>query len=123
VALVRYVLIRIRAAVARRYETLGDAMNQGMERTKGHLRRLQFLALFASVVALPAASMPAEPPAPSVGQRALIEAHDTAGVGWWSSPALEVAPELTRTTDAPAVPLAPAAAAFNPKRMPGVESY
>lgn len=98
-------------------------MNQGMKRTKGFLRRLQFLALLASVVALPAASMTAEPPAPSLGQRALIEAHDTAGVGWWSSPALEIAPDLARATDAPAVPLAPAPAAFNPRRMPGVESY
>jgi hypothetical protein len=99
-------------------------MNLGMKRTKRHLRRLQSLALFASVVALPAASMTAEPsPAPSVGQRALIEAHDTAGVGWWSPPALEITPELTRTTDAPAVPPLPPPAAFYPKRMPGVESY
>jgi len=98
-------------------------MNQGMKRMRSRLRQFPLLALLASAAALPAASMTAEPPAPSVGQRALIEAHDTAGIGWWSSPALEIGPELTRATDVPAGPVPPVPAVLYPKRIPGVESY
>ena len=66
-------------------------MTQGMKRK--HLLRLP---IFALALGLPAFSMTSElsvePPAPSVSQRALIEVHDTAGIGWWSSAALEFDP-------------------------------
>jgi hypothetical protein len=68
-------------------------MTQGMKRCCNGLRRLPLVAL---ALALPALSMTSEfvvkPPAPSVSQWALIEAHDTAGIGWWSSAALEIDP-------------------------------
>ena len=52
--------------------------------------------IFALAFGLPAFSMTSElsvePPAPSVSQCALIEVHDTAGIGWWSSAALEFDP-------------------------------
>ena len=72
---------------------LGGAMTQGMKRSRQYIRRLPILAL---VLGLPAFSMTSElavePPAPSVLQCALIEVHDTAGIGWWSSAALEIDP-------------------------------
>jgi hypothetical protein len=72
---------------------LGGAMTQGMKRSRHYIRRLPILAL---VLGLPAFSMTSElavePPAPSVLQCALIEVHDTAGIGWWSSAALEIDP-------------------------------
>ncbi len=68
-------------------------MTQGIKRSRKYLRQLPLLAL---MFGLPAFSMPSklavEPPAPSVSQCALIEVHDTAGVGWWSSAALEIDP-------------------------------
>jgi len=68
-------------------------MTQGMKRK--HLLRLP---LFALAFGLPAFSMTSElsfePPAPSVSQCALIEVHDTAGIGWWSS----ATPEFDRAT-------------------------
>jgi hypothetical protein len=76
-------------------------MIQGMKRSGNNVRHL---TLFALALALPASSMntdiEVEPATPSVAQRALIEAHDTAGVGWWSSSALEMgpAPAVTRVT-------------------------
>ena len=66
-------------------------MTQGMKR-----KYLLRLAIFALAFGLPAFSMTSElsvePPAPSVSQCALIEVHDTAGIGWWSSAALEFDP-------------------------------
>ena len=76
-------------------------MNQGMKRLSKGLRHLPLMAL---VLALPATSMTGDmtvgPAAPTVAQRLLIEAHDTAGVGWWSSSALEIepAPAVARIT-------------------------
>ncbi len=68
-------------------------MTQGMKRSNSYFRQLP---LFALVLGLPALSMTSEfavePPAPSVSQCALIEVHDTAGIGWWSSAALEIDP-------------------------------
>jgi hypothetical protein len=68
-------------------------MTQGMKRSSKYFRPLP---VFALAFGLPAFSMtgdPAvEPPAPSVSQCALIEVHDTAGIGWWSSAALEFDP-------------------------------
>ena len=68
-------------------------MTQGMKRSRQYIRRLPILAL---VLGLPAFSMTSElsvePPAPSVSQCALIEVHDTAGIGWWSSAAPEFDP-------------------------------
>ena len=65
-------------------------MTQGIKRSSKYSRRLP---IFALAFGLPAFSMTSElsvePPAPSVSQRALIEVHDTAGIGWWSSAALE----------------------------------
>jgi hypothetical protein len=62
-------------------------MTQGMKR-----KYLLCLPIFG----LPAFSMTSElsvgPPAPSVSQCALIEVHDTAGIGWWSSAAPEFDP-------------------------------
>jgi hypothetical protein len=66
-------------------------MTQGMKQK--HLARL---SIFALAFGLPAFSMTSElsvePPAPSVSQCALIEVHDTAGIGWWSSAAPEFDP-------------------------------
>jgi hypothetical protein len=76
-------------------------MTQGMKRSGNSVRHL---TLFALALALPASSVNAdievEPATPSVAQRAMIEAHDTAGVGWWSSSALEIgpAPAVTKAT-------------------------
>jgi hypothetical protein len=68
-------------------------MTQGMKRSSQYIRRLP---IFALVFGLPALSMTSElavePPAPNVMQCALIEVHDTAGIGWWSSAALEIDP-------------------------------
>jgi hypothetical protein len=70
-------------------------MTQGMKRCCYRLRQLPFIAL---AFGLPAFSMTSglavEPPAPSVWQCALIEVHDTAGIGWWSSAALEIDPAV-----------------------------
>jgi hypothetical protein len=72
---------------------LGGAMTQGIKRSSKYFRRLP---IFALAFGLPAFSMTGElsvePPAPSVSQCALIEVHDTAGIGWWSSAALEFDP-------------------------------
>ena len=66
-------------------------MTQGMKR-----KDFRRLPIFALAFGLPAFSMTGElsvePPAPSVSQCALIEVHDTAGIGWWSSAALEFDP-------------------------------
>ena len=66
-------------------------MTQGMKR-----RHLLRLPIFALAFGLPAFSMTSElsvqPPAPSVSQCALIEVHDTAAIGWWSSAAPEFDP-------------------------------
>jgi len=66
-------------------------MNEGMKRCCYGLRQLPLIAL---LFGLPAFSMTSElavePPAPSISQCALIDAHDTAGIGWWSSAALEI---------------------------------
>ena len=68
-------------------------MTQGMKRCCDALRQWPLIALFFG---LPAFSMTSElaiePPAPSISQCALIEVHDTAGIGWWSSAALEIDP-------------------------------
>ena len=68
-------------------------MTQGMKRRGNGMRQLPLVAL---ALGLPALSMTNEfvvkPPAPSVSQWALIEAHDTARIGWWSSAALEIDP-------------------------------
>jgi hypothetical protein len=114
-------------------------MDPGMNPTGSSLRRVWLLALLSMAVALPAASMnkrsiinsgaTLDPPAPSTGQRALIEAHDTASVGWWSSPAMDIAPwpdatepSATPQSDALPDPLAPAPASAYPRRTPGIES-
>ena len=66
-------------------------MTQGMKQ-----RYLLCLPIFALAFGLPSFSMTSElsvgPPAPSVSQCALIEVHDTAGIGWWSSAAPEFDP-------------------------------
>jgi hypothetical protein len=75
----------------------GEAMTQGKKKTRKTIRWLPLLAL---AIGLPALSVPSamtsevliEPPAPSVSQCALIEVHDTAAIGWWSSAALEIDP-------------------------------
>ena len=68
-------------------------MTQGMKRRSNGMRQLPLVAL---ALGLPALSMTNEfvvkPPAPSVSQWALIQAHDTARIGWWSSAALEIDP-------------------------------
>jgi hypothetical protein len=70
-------------------------MNEGMKRCCYGLRQLPLIAL---AFGLPALSMTrelaVEPPAPSISQCALIEVHDTAGIGWWSSAALEIDPAV-----------------------------
>ena len=99
-------------------------MNQGIKRLRGVLRRLPLIAL---AMALPAASMTrtvtSEAPAPSVGQRVLIEAHDTTGIGWWSSSGLETAPDIGNAAVGSAAAPTPAPTALYPKRVPGVETY
>ena len=71
-------------------------MNEGMKGCCYGLRQLPLIALFALLFGLAAFSMTSElavePPAPSISQCALIEVHDTAGIGWWSSAALEIEP-------------------------------
>ena len=66
-------------------------MTQGMKQ-----KHLLCLPIFALALGLPAFSMTSElsvePPAPSVSQCALIEVHDTAGIGWWSSAVPEFDP-------------------------------
>ena len=66
-------------------------MTQGMKRSGNSIRQLPIVAL---AFGLPAFSMTGDlavaPPAPSDSQCALIEVHDTAGIGWWSSAALEI---------------------------------
>jgi hypothetical protein len=73
-------------------------MNEGMKRGRYGLRQLPLIALFALLFGLPAVSMTSElavePPAPTISQCALIEVHDTAGIGWWSSAALEIDPAV-----------------------------
>jgi hypothetical protein len=97
------------------------------------LGRILLIALSTLAVALPAASMntpsmnngaTVDPPLASTGQRALIEAHDTAGVGWWSSPALEMEPasDADQEADAPSRPQSQAPMSTYPRRAPGVES-
>jgi hypothetical protein len=99
-------------------------MNPGIKRTNNRFRYLPLLVLG---LAFPAASMTGatavEAPTPSVAQRALIEVHDTAGIGWWSSSSLEIGPLplVTRAADA-AGPIAAAPADLRPARRPGVES-
>ncbi|MDQ6917448.1 MAG: hypothetical protein M3023_06490 [Pseudomonadota bacterium] len=66
-------------------------MNQGTKQSSLYLRRVPLLAL---ALALPVLSMTREvaiePPPPSDSQCALIEVHDTTGIGWWSSAAVEI---------------------------------
>jgi hypothetical protein len=66
-------------------------MTQGIKQAGNYVRRLPILAV---AFGMPAFSMTSElaitPPAPSASQCALIEVHDTVGIGWWSSPALQV---------------------------------
>jgi hypothetical protein len=92
-ALVRSVLFQRGAAAGRRLEVSGGIMNEGMKRSRHGLRPLPLIAL---LFGLPAFSMTSElavePPAPSISQCALIEVHDTAGIGWWSPAALEIDP-------------------------------
>ena len=111
-------------------------MDPGMNPTRSSLRRVWLLAMLIMAVALPATSTNSrsirsetalDPPAPSTGQRALIEAHDTAGVGWWSSPAMDIAPwpDATQPSVQPDVspdPLAPDPIGAYPRRTPGAES-
>jgi len=92
-ALVRSVLLQRCAAAGRRIEVSGAIMTQGIKRSCYGLRQWPLIAL---LFGLPAFSMTSElavePPAPSISQCALIEVHDTAGIGWWSSAALEIDP-------------------------------
>ena len=73
-------------------------MTQGIKRSGKYVGQLPILAL---AFALPALSMTSdlavEPPAPSDSQCALIEVHDTAGIGWWSSAALAIDPATAAT--------------------------
>lgn len=99
-------------------------MNPGMKRKNSTFRHLPLLVM---ALAFPAASMTrvaaVESPTPSVAQRALIEVHDTAGIGWWSSSSLEIGPALViETTDGSAGPLAAVRAGVPPLRKPGVET-
>jgi hypothetical protein len=68
----------------------------GRNHDSGDEAILRQLPLIALAFGLPAFSMTSElavePPAPSISQCALIEVHDTAGIGWWSSAALEINP-------------------------------
>lgn len=68
-------------------------MIQGKTRSSIFIRQLPLLAL---VLGLPALSMTTEKatesPAPSASQCALIEVHDTAGIGWWSPATLDIGP-------------------------------
>jgi len=87
------VLLQRCAAAGRRIEVSGGIMTQGMKRSCYGLRQWPLIAL---LFGLPAFSMTSElaiePPAPSISQCALIEVHDTAGIGWWSSAALKIDP-------------------------------
>jgi hypothetical protein len=80
--------------------------------------------LTAFLVGLPAApttsSAAIGSPPPTVGQRALIEAHDTAGIGWWSSPAAEAPAPDTAKVDGgnDALP----ADGVRPRRTPSIET-
>lgn len=107
-------------------------MDKGTNPNRTNLRRMS-LPLLIMTVALPATSMngpsrssaaTVDPPAPSTAQRALIEAHDTTGVGWWSSPAMDVAPapDATQMQPVSGDPWAPPPAGAPPRRTPGVES-
>jgi len=49
-------------------------------------------ALALSLPTLAMTTETADSPAPTDSQCALIEAHDTAGIGWWSSASLEIDP-------------------------------
>jgi hypothetical protein len=64
-----------------------------MKRSGRYVRQLP---IFALAFGLPALSMTGElavaPPAPSDSQCALIEVHDTTGIGWWSPAALDIDP-------------------------------
>jgi hypothetical protein len=75
-------------------------MAQGKKRSGNYVRQLP---IFALAFGLPAFSMTSdlavEPPAPSDSQCALIEVHDTAGIGWWSSAALEIDPATSANRD------------------------
>ncbi len=68
-------------------------MVQGKTRLIIYIRQLPLLAL---VLGLPALSMTtdktSESPSPSESQCALIEVHDTAGIGWWSPATLDIGP-------------------------------
>ncbi len=107
-------------------------MDKGTNPSRSNLRRMSLLALLIMTVALPATSMnspsmnrgaAADPPAPSSAQRALIEAHDTTGVGWWSSPAMDIAPGPDAAQPAASPdPLMPAPGNAYPQLTPGVES-
>jgi hypothetical protein len=89
------VLLQRRAAAGRRLDVSGGIMNEGMKRCCYGLRQLPLIAL---ALGLPAFSMTSElavePPAPTLSQCALIELHDTAGIGWWSSAALVIGPAV-----------------------------
>lgn len=100
-------------------------MRQGAIQACDYLRHLPILLM---VLALPAASMsrvgttgPIEPPAPSVAQRALIEAHDTTRIGWWSSPAEEIDPAQC-ANDAPDEPADATPPVLRRKPPPGTAS-
>ena len=74
-------------------------MIKGTERSSKATEQRALLVLgWALALSLPTLAMTmemaGEPPAPSDSQRALIEAHDTAGIGWWSSaaPGIDPAP-------------------------------
>jgi hypothetical protein len=71
----------------------GGVMVQGKMRSRVSVRQLPLLAL---VLGLPALSMTTgkttDSPAPSESQCALIEVHDTAGIGWWSPATLDIGP-------------------------------
>ena len=76
---------------------LGDAVNQGTKRSSTATEWRALLVLgWALALSLPTLAMTiemsGEPPAPSDSQCALIEVHDTAGIGWWSSAALDIDP-------------------------------
>jgi hypothetical protein len=84
-------------------------MNTGKDPATPRPGRTLLLALSMVAVTLPAASMnsasmnggaTADLPVPSTDQRTLIEAHDTVGVGWWSSPAMDIDPACDEAEDA-----------------------
>ncbi len=66
-------------------------MTQGKKRSSSDFLQVPLFALALGLPALSTTSeLAVEPPAPSISQCALIEVHDTAGIGWWSSAALEI---------------------------------